>query len=120
LLVPVLGLENLGWKAALLNAWRRMRGHYGLALAVSFAAVLPVAVAERLLTHLYRRLDAAAALPGPLGLEQWEALMVRSAQFTLQYLVTAALGAVLYLAIKARSATALSPSRKSPAHRPAP
>jgi hypothetical protein len=119
LLLPVLGLENVSWKAALSNAWRRMRGRYGLALAVSFAAILPVAVAERPLAQLYRRLDALATFPGPLSLERWEALMVRSAEFTLQYIMTGALAAVLYLTIRAESATAPSPSHKSPAHRPA-
>lgn len=120
LLLPLLGLENASCKTALSNSWRRMQGYYGLAVAVSFAAVLPVAVAERLLIQLYRRLDVVPAFPGPLGLEQWEALMVRSAEFTLQYVMTGALAAMLYLAVRARSATGPSPSHRFPAHRPAP
>jgi hypothetical protein len=99
LLLPLSGLEQLDWKSTLVKAWRDMRGSYGFALAASFAAVLPKVVADHFLLRLYRSLYEQNILPIPLTLRQWEALLVRSGQLTLDYIVVAAVAATLYRSI---------------------
>ena len=64
--------------------------------------------------EFYAELDARDA-----PATQWEALLVRSAELTLDYIVMAALAGGLYLAIRTEPATAPSLSHTSPAHRPA-
>ncbi len=108
LLLPIIALEKIGWRAALLKAWRDMRGNFGFALAVGCAALLPLLVADHFLAQLYRIFYTSNALPVPLSPREWEALMVRSAQLTLGYIATAALVAWLYRAIAGRRATAPS------------
>jgi hypothetical protein len=106
LLVPIVALEKIGWKTALAKSWRAMQSNYCFALAVSCAALLPFLVADRFLTRLYRSFYTTNTLPMPT-LPDWEALMVRSLQLTLGYIVTAALVAWLYRAIAGRRPTAL-------------
>jgi hypothetical protein len=118
LLLPIVALEEIDWKAALAKAWRDMSGSYGFALVVACAAVLPLLVADYFLTQLYRVLYDDNSMPVSLSLREWEALMVRSLQLTLGYIMTAAIAAWLYRVIADRRATAPSPSHMSPAHRP--
>jgi len=103
LLLPISGLERKGWIPTLTRAWRDMRGSYVFALAVSIAAALPMAVADRFLYRLYRTLNTENKMAVTLTLRQWEALLVRSGQLTLDYLLVAALATTLYLTIEART-----------------
>ncbi len=102
LLLPLSGLEQLDWKSTLTKAWRDMRGSYGFALAVSVAAVLPMVVVNYFLLRLYRSLSEQNVLPVALTLRQWEALLVRSGQLTLDYIMVAAVAATLYRSILMR------------------
>jgi hypothetical protein len=119
LLLPVQGLERLGWRAAFSKAWQQMKGHYGFSLAVTIAALLPLLVAEYGLNELYRHLEVPVGFAGLLARQQWEALMAQSAALTLEWIVTAALAAGLYLAIRARTEAGPLLSDASLAHRPA-
>ena len=91
-----------------MQAWRGMRNQYGFALAVSCAALLPLLVSDYFLNRLYRVFYTSNTLPAP-SLRDWEALMVRSGQLTLGYIMTAALVAWLYRAIAGRRSIVLSP-----------
>jgi hypothetical protein len=114
LLLPILGLEKPDWKVAVSQAWLSMKGRYGFALAVSFAAVLPMLVGDHVLTKLYRGLRPAVYFSGRLPLSEWEALMVRSAELSLDYIVLAALAVGLYQAIRSRPVNAPSIMAGSP------
>jgi len=103
LLLPLSALDSRDWKSMLAKAWHDMRGSYVFALVVSFAAVLPMVVANRFLLKLYRSLLVQDNLPVPLSLRQWEALLVRSGQLTLDYIMIAALAATLYQTVIART-----------------
>jgi membrane-anchored glycerophosphoryl diester phosphodiesterase (GDPDase) len=103
LLLPLSALERLDWKSTLEKAWRDMRGSYRFALVVSFAAVLPMMVADHYLLRLYRSLSIQNNLPVRLTHQQWEALLVRSAQLTFDYIVIAALASTLYGVIETRT-----------------
>lgn len=101
LLLPILAVEGLDRRGTLAGAWQAMRGNYVFALTVSFAALLPMVVVDRFLGRLYRSLSVSSDLSVPLSYREWEALMVRSAELTVNYVLIAALAAGLYLAIRA-------------------
>ncbi len=62
----------------------------------------PLVIAERVLNRIFRFLYSHSDAPGPLPLRQWEALAVRSAELTLEYVVIGSLAAMLYVAIRSR------------------
>lgn len=103
LLLPISMQEAFGFKVALKRAWRDMRGHYLFALAVSCAVLLPLVIFNYFTSHLYRRLADADLPAARLSLAQWEALLLRSAQLTFEYILIAALAATLYRMIEART-----------------
>lgn len=110
LLLPLVGLEREGWRIALSRAWRSMKGHYGFALIVSLAAILPVVIAEHFLNGFYRSI-LGSYLPDPqLTLREWAALMVRSTELALDDIMNAALAAGIYLAIVPSASPAAPPS----------
>ena len=104
LILPILRETSVGGGAS--RGWRAMRGHFGFALAVSLLSALPFIAADHFIMRLYRILSLHSALPGPLPLRQWEALLVRSADITLQFIFYAALAAWLYRVIVVREPTA--------------
>jgi hypothetical protein len=102
--------EWSGLKAAVRKAWQDMLGSYLFALAVSCAALLPIVIANAFLSQLYRSLARDDVLPVKFSLSQWEALTVLSAEWTIDYVLIAALAATLYQAIETRTkSTAPSP-----------
>ncbi len=119
LLLPILALEDLNWREALSSAWKAMRGNYVLALTVSFAALLPMIVTDRFLGRLYRSLSMPDNLPVRLSYREWEALMTRSAELTLDYILIAALAAGLYQTIRSRLPATTQLPRQVPGRRSA-
>lgn len=105
LILPVLARETSNRKG-LLTAWGMMRGQFGFALAVSLLSVLPFLFADFLLRLLYRQLLDTNGLPVALSTRQWEALLTRGFELTLQFVFYASLAAWLYRVIAARKATA--------------
>jgi len=108
LLLPLLGVEQAGWRDAVSNSWRLMKGHYGFALATTIAALLPMLVTEHFLIQLRHSLMGPVDFASHLPLQAWGALMVRSGELTLEWVLNAALAARLYLAIRARGGALLS------------
>ncbi len=111
LILPLLALGKAGWRKLVFDAWRMMRGHYGFALAVSIAALLPIVVGDYFLGRLYASLSRPSGL-SVLPAIQWEALLIRSTELTLDYIVMAALASGLYLAIRAGSDVTIGSSER--------
>jgi hypothetical protein len=108
LLLPIAAAEEFGWKSALYNAWRDMRGHYSFTVGVSIAALFPVVIADYFLQKLYRGLYLPHGVADAVPWEQWCAFFVWSVNLGFGYIAAGALTAHLYRAIEARSITAPS------------